>query len=146
MKNKLQADLVSAMKSKDATRISAIRAIKAAISIAELAPGATALGEADILKVIQKLIKQREDSAEQYRLASRLDLAEIECNEIDIMKEYLPKPLTTEEVTIIVEDAIKETGASSMRDMGKVMAIVNTKVAGRANGGEVAGIVKRLLN
>lgn len=146
MKNKLQKDLVSAMKAKDTVKVASIRSIKTAITVAETAPGSKELTDAEILKLIQKLIKQREDAAEQYNAAGRKELADNELSEINVMKEYLPTPLSDEEVELIVKDVISETGASTMKDMGKVMGIVNSKVAGRANGSVVAKLVKTLLS
>ena len=146
MKNKLQKDLVSAMKAKDTVKVASIRSIKTAITVAETAPGSKELTDAEILKLIQKLIKQREDAAEQYNAAGRKELADNELSEINVMKEYLPTPLSDDEVELIVKDVISETGASTMKDMGKVMGIVNGKVAGRANGSVVAKLVKTLLS
>jgi uncharacterized protein YqeY len=145
MKNKLQNDLVTAMKNKDSVTVTTLRSVKTAITIAETAPGASTLTDADVLKIIQKLIKQREDAAEQYVAAGRPELAENEIAEANVMKSYLPKPLSDSEVEEIVKSVIAETGASSMKDMGKVMGIVNKNVAGRANGSTVATIVKRML-
>lgn len=146
MKNTLQKDLVSAMKNKDTVKVTTIRSIKTAITVAETAPGASELTDAEILKIIQKLIKQREDAATQYTAAGRPELADNELKEIEVMKTYLPQPITDDELVEIVKSAISETGATTMKEMGKVMSIVNARVAGRANGSVVANTVKRMLS
>lgn len=146
MKNTLQKDLVSAMKNKDTVKVTTIRSIKTAITVAETAPGASELTDAEILKIIQKLIKQREDAATQYTAAGRSELADNELKEIEVMKTYLPQPITNDELVEIVKSAIAETGATTMKEMGKVMSIVNAKVAGRANGSVVANTVKTMLS
>ena len=104
------------------------------------------LDDARVLAILDKLVKQRRDSEKQYREADRADLADVEAYEIDIIQAYLPEALGEEEIAEIVKSAITETGASSMKDMGSVMAIVKPKVQGRADMGDVSKVVKSLLN
>lgn len=147
MEKRIQTDLVSAMKSKDSIRLASIRAIKTAITVAKTAPGASSdLNDADIQKIIQKLVKQRKDSAEQYIAAGRQELADNELAEMEIMNEYLPKQLTEDEIKTEVMNAINELNATSMKDMGKVMGFINKKFAGQVDGKVVSIIVKNSLS
>lgn len=147
MEKRLQADLVAAMKNKDAVKLASLRAIKTAITMAKTAPGAPSeLTEGDIQKIIQKLVKQRKDSADQYTAAGRQDLADNELAEMEVMQEYLPKQLTEDEIAVEVKKVIEETGASTMKDMGKVMGIINKRFAGQVDGKVVSIIVKNALS
>ena len=147
MEKRLQADLVSAMKNKDAVKLASLRAIKTAITMAKTAPDAPSeLTEGDIQKIIQKLVKQRKDSADQYTAAGRQDLADNELAEMEVMQEYLPKQLTEDEIAVEVKKVIDETGASTMKDMGKVMGIINKRFAGQVDGKVVSIIVKNALS
>lgn len=147
MEKRLQADLVAAMKNKDAVKLASLRAIKTAITIAKTAPDAPSeLTEGDIQKIIQKLVKQRKDSADQYTAAGRQDLADNELAEMEVMQEYLPKQLTEDEISVEVKKVIEETGASTMKDMGKVMGIINKRFAGQVDGKVVSIIVKNALS
>lgn len=147
MEKRLQADLVSAMKNKDAVKLASLRAIKTAITMAKTAPDAPSeLTEGDIQKIIQKLVKQRKDSADQYTAAGRQDLADNELAEMEVMQEYLPKQLTEDEIAVEVKKVIEETGASTMKDMGKVMGIINKRFAGQVDGKVVSIIVKNALS
>lgn len=147
MEKRLQADLVAAMKSKDAVKLASLRAIKTAITMAKTAPDAPSeLTDGDIQKIIQKLVKQRKDSADQYTAAGRQDLADNELAEMEVMQEYLPKQLTEDEIAVEVKKVIEETGASTMKDMGKVMGIINKRFAGQVDGKVVSIIVKNALS
>lgn len=147
MEKRLQADLVAAMKNKDAVKLASLRAIKTAITMAKTAPDAPSeLTEGDIQKIIQKLVKQRKDSADQYTAAGRQDLADNELAEMEVMQEYLPKQLTEDEIAVEVKKVIEETGASTMKDMGKVMGIINKRFAGQVDGKVVSIIVKNALS
>lgn len=147
MEKKLQADLVAAMKNKDAVKLASLRAIKTAITMAKTAPDAPSeLTDGDIQKIIQKLVKQRKDSADQYTAAGRQDLADNELAEMEVMQEYLPKQLTEDEIAVEVKKVIEETGASTMKDMGKVMGIINKRFAGQVDGKVVSIIVKNALS
>jgi len=147
MEKRLQADLVAAMKNKDVVKLASLRAIKTAITMAKTAPDAPSeLTDGDIQKIIQKLVKQRKDSADQYTAAGRQDLADNELAEMEVMQEYLPKQLTENEIAVEVKKVIEETGASTMKDMGKVMGIINKRFAGQVDGKVVSIIVKNALS
>lgn len=135
-----------AMKAKDSQSLQALRSVKSAILLAQTESGAKEeLTEEAELKLLQKLVKQRKDSAAIYKEQNREDLAEPELIEAAVIEQFLPEQLGEEEVTKLVEDAIAQTGASSMADMGKVMGIVNGKAAGRADGKTISTIVKQKL-
>jgi len=146
MEKQIQTDMVSAMKAKDTVRLASLRAIKAAIMLARTAEGAT--GEVDdtaIVKIIQKLVKQRKESAQQYNDAGRPELADNELAEAAAMEVYLPKQLSEAEVEEQLKAIIAETGASRPQDMGKVMGVATKRLAGLAEGKVISAIVKRLL-
>ncbi len=142
---KLQEEMKSAMKSGDKERLATIRMLISEIKKVQI-DTKKELSDEEIIKILQKYAKQRKDSIEQYRKAGREDLAEKEERELKIVQEFLPQPLTEEEIQKIVEEVIKETGASSMKDMGKVMKIVMEKTQGRAEGSVVSKIVKEKLS
>lgn len=146
LEKKIQADMVSAMKAKETVRLASLRAIKAAIMLAKTAEGAT--GEVDdpaIIKIIQKLVKQRKESAQQYNDAGRPELAENELAEAAAMEIYLPKQLSETEVEEQLKAIIAEVGASKPSDMGKVMGVATKKLAGLAEGRMISTLVKKLL-
>lgn len=135
-----------AMKAKDKPKLEAIRAIKNAILQEKTkAGGGDEIDEATEMKMLQKLVKQREDSAEIYKKEGRDELAEKELFEATIIKEFLPEPLSEEEIRAEIEKIITETGASSMKDMGKVMGMANKQMAGRADGKLISEIVRAKL-
>ena len=143
LEKKIQADMVSAMKAKETVRLASLRAIKAAIMLAKTAEGAT--GEVDdtaIVKIIQKLVKQRKESAQQYNDAGRPELAENELAEAAAMEIYLPKQLSEAEVEEQLKAIIAEVGASKPSDMGKVMGVATKKLAGLAEGRMVSTHVR----
>ena len=151
MEERIQKDIMSAMKEKDEVRLTALRAVKTAIMQTKTSPNFKGdrdanLPDADVLKIMQKLAKEREESFNIYISAGRNDLADKEHKEMLIIKEYLPKPLTEEELNTIVKETIEEVGASTMKDMGKVMGMVSQKTNGRADGKVVSMIVKKLLS
>lgn len=151
MEERIQKDIMSAMKEKDEVRLTALRAVKTAIMQTKTSPNFKGdrdanLPDADVLKIMQKLAKEREESFNIYISAGRNDLADKEHKEMLIIKEYLPKPLTEEELNTIVKETIEEMGASTMKDMGKVMGMVSQKTNGRADGKVVSMIVKKLLS
>lgn len=136
-----------AMKSKDTQALQALRAVKSALLLAQTESGAKEdISEAEELKMLQKLVKQRKDSAAIYTEQGRADLAEPELAEAAVIEQFLPEQLSEEKLTEIVDEAITQTGATSMADMGKVMGMVNGKVAGRADGKTISMIVKKRLN
>ena len=142
----INTDIKIAMKEKNKVKLSALRAIKSELLLEQTSSvsSGTITHEKE-LKIVQKLIKQRKDSAEIYKKEERNDLFEKEMGEIEFLEAYLPKQMSDDELTTIIAHAIKETGASSMKDMGRVMGIVNPKVAGKAEGKTVAQKVKGLL-
>ena len=146
MEKQIQADMMAAMKAKETVRLASIRAIKAAIMLAKTAEGATGeIDDAGIVKIIQKLVKQRKESAQQYNDAGRPELAENELAEAACMEVYLPKQLSEAEVEARLAEIIAEVGASQPSDMGKVMGIATKRLAGLADGRMISTVVKRLL-
>jgi uncharacterized protein YqeY len=146
MEKQIQADMVAAMKAKETVRLASLRAIKAAITLAKTAEGAN--GEVDnaaIVKIIQKLVKQRKESAQQYTDAGRPELAENELAEAACMEVYLPKQLSEAEVEAELTKIIAEVGASQPSDMGKVMGVATKRLAGLAEGRVISTLVKKLL-
>ena len=134
----------TAMKAGDKLRLSCIRMLRAAIKDKEIELG-HGLDEAEAMAVLAKLVKQRNDAASQYADAGRDDLKDKELAEVEIIQSYLPEPLSDNELDAIVDQAISQTGAASMRDMGKVMAVVKDRAAARADMGKLSGIVKARL-
>ena len=137
---------MAAMKAKDTVRLNAVRSIKSAILLAKTAEGASGeLTDGDIVKLIQKLAKQRKEAAEQYVAAGRRELADNENAEAAVLAEYLPKQLSPEEVEAKLKEIIAEVGAATPSDMGKVMGVATKRLAGLADGKTISGIVKQLL-
>ena len=138
--------MVSAMKAKETVRLASLRAIKAAIMLAKTAEGATGeITDPEIIKIIQKLVKQRKDSAQQYTDAGRPELAENELAEAAVMEVYLPKQLSEAELEAELAKIIAEVGATKPQDMGKVMGVATKKLAGLADGRAISAAVKKLL-
>ncbi|EPX62602.1 Transamidase GatB domain protein [Cystobacter fuscus DSM 2262] len=147
VRERLDADLKDAMRSKNESATSVIRMIKSAVKYKEVEPGATSpLDEAGILQVIGTLIKQRRDSIEQFKAGGRADLAEKEEQEISILQKYLPQQLTPDELRAEVQAAISEAGAKSAKDMGAVMKLLTPKLQGRAEGRAISEEVKSQLS
>jgi uncharacterized protein YqeY len=147
----LQTDIMgamkTAMKSKDQVALEALRAVKSAILLAQTASGGKAeLSEEEELKILQKLVKQRKDSAAIYLEQDRKDLAEPELAQAEVISQFLPEALTEEEIEKVVVMTIEDIGAEGMKDMGKVMGIVNKELAGRADGKTISTIVKQHLS
>ncbi len=145
LKDRLKNDLKEAMKSKDTFKRDVVRFLMSAIKQVEV-DERRELNDEDIQRIIQKSVKQREDAAAQYKEGGREDLFEKEMKEAEILKSYLPKQLSDEELRAIIEETIKEVGASSMKDMGKVMGAVIKKTVGQADGKRINAIVKELLS
>jgi uncharacterized protein YqeY len=140
-------EIKKAMLAKDKVRLEALRAIKKELLEAKTAKGASEeLSDETVTAILQKMVKQRKDSAEIYASQNRPDLAEPELEQMRVIQEYLPKQLTPEELERAVKDIITETGASSMKDMGKVMGVATKQLAGKAEGRAVSEMVKRLLS
>lgn len=147
LEKQIQADMVSAMKAKETVRLAALRGIKAAILLAKTSEGGNGeISDADIVKIIGKLVKQRKESAEIYSQQNRPELAENELAEASAMEVYLPKQLSEAEVEAELEKIIAETGASKLSDMGKVMGIATKRLAGQADGKLISTLVKKLLS
>ena len=146
LEKRIQADMVAAMKAKEAVRLSSLRAIKAAIMLAKTAEGATGeVSDQDIVKIIQKLVKQRKESAQQYTDAGRPELAANEVAEMEAMEVYLPKQLTEAEVEAELVKIIADVGATQPSEMGKVMGVATKRLAGLADGRVISTLVKKLL-
>ena len=144
--DQVSKDIVAAMKAKDKVRLEALRNIKKVFIEAKTAPGANdTLDKAVALKILQKLAKQGNDSAALYKSQNRADLAEAELAQVAVIESYLPKPLSLEEIETAVKDIISQTGATSIKDIGKVMGASNKQLAGRADGKTISDIVKKLL-
>lgn len=138
--------MVAAMKAKDAVKLASLRAVKAAVLLAKTAEGGSGeVTDQDIVKIIQKLVKQRKESAQQYTDAGRPELAENELAEAAVMEVYLPKQLSEEEVKAELTKIIAEVGASKPSDMGKVMGVATKRLAGLAEGRLISTLVKQLL-
>ncbi len=145
LEQQIQKDIMEAMKAHNTVRTNAVRAIKSEILLAKTSGAGAEITDGDVIKLIQKLIKQRKESAAMYAQGDRQDLADNELAEAAEMEGYLPKQLSEAEVEEIVKGIIAETGASSMADMGKVMGLATKKLAGQADGRTVSTIVKKLL-
>lgn len=144
--NQVSNDIKEAMKARDKVRLETLRNIKKVFIEAKTAPGANdTLEDAAALKILAKLAKQGKESAATFEQQNRPDLAEEELAQVRVIEEYLPKPLTAEEIETEVKAIIAETGASSIKEMGKVMGVASKKMAGRADGKMISDIVKKLL-
>ena len=144
LKERIRQDVEAAMRARDRARLAALRLVASEIKQREV-DGRRALDDAGVLAVLDKMKKQRRDSVDQYRAAGRDDLAAGESFEIEVIESYLPAPLAGEEIGALVAQAIAETGAASMRDMGGVMARLRPDVQGRADMGEVSRLVRQRL-
>ncbi|HEY0213395.1 MAG TPA: GatB/YqeY domain-containing protein [Paenirhodobacter sp.] len=149
MRERLAVALKDAMKAKEADRLSTLRLINAAIKDREIAlraqPDATGVGDAEILAILGKMVKQRQESARAYEEGGRLELAEKELAEIKVIEEYLPRQLTPDEVSAAIDTAVTSLGASSIRDMGRVMADLKAKYTGQMDFGAVGPMLKARL-
>ena len=147
LEKEISKGIMDAMKAKDAVRLSALRNIKKFIIEAKTSgTSVDELPDADVIKIISKLAKQGTDSAELYKTQNRQDLADEELGQVAVMQEFLPKQMTAEELTEAVKAIIAESGATSMKEMGKVMGIASKSLAGKADGKEIAAKVKELLS
>lgn len=149
MRDRLMDAIKDAMRAKDSVRLSTLRLMSAALKDQDIAKrngaGNDPLTEAEMMALFAKMVKQREDSATAYEEAGRMELAERERAEQKIIREFLPKPLTEDEVKAAIDKAIKDTGASSIKDMGKVMGALKAAYAGRMDFGSAGGQVKAAL-
>ncbi|PTL32355.1 glutamyl-tRNA amidotransferase [Prevotella sp. oral taxon 376] len=143
---KISEDIKEAMKARDKVRLMTLRNIKKVFLEAKTAPGANdTLEDAAAMKILQKLAKQGKETASTYIQAGRQDLADEESAQVKVIEDYLPRPLSEEEIEKAVKDIIAQTGATSMKEMGKVMGAASRQMAGKADGGTISRIVKKLL-
>jgi uncharacterized protein YqeY len=145
LKTQIDADIKAAMLARDAAKLLALRDIKKVILIEETKPGAEGLTEADEMRILQKAVKQRKDSAEIYKTQNRPELLEKELAEIAIIETYLPAAMSADELKGIIAEIIAKVGASSPADMGKVMGVASKELAGKAEGRAISEMVKTLL-
>lgn len=145
LEEQITKDYIQAMKSKDSVKSGTLNFLRAQIKNVRIDKRAEAVEDADIIAVIKKQVKQRQDSIEQYTQGNRQDLVDKETAEMNILKTYLPEELPEAEILAIVKESIVEVEAKSMKDMGKVMKVIGTKVAGRADNRKVSELVKKGL-
>ena len=146
IEEKINESIKDSMKEKNRLRLDSLRAIKSAILIEKTKSGSKdQIEESVVLKILQKMVKQRNDSAKIYLEQNRKELAEVEASQANIISEFLPTQLSESELTEIIEKVIEEVGAESMKDMGKVISKVNERVSGQAEGRVIAEIVKKKL-
>jgi uncharacterized protein YqeY len=144
LKERVTEDMKAAMRARDPARLSAVRLLLAAMKQKEV-DERVELSDADVLGIIDKMVKQRRESIAQYEKAARADLAAVEKFEIEVVSAYLPQQLSQAEVEQAIAAAVAESGASGVKDMGKVMALLKPRLAGRADMGRVSGLVKAKL-
>ena len=143
----LTDEIKTAMRAKDSLKLEALRAIKSAVMLEQTsAGGSDTLSDEQEIKLVQKLVKQRKDSAQIFRDQNRPDLAEPEEAQAEVIAQFLPEQLSEEEITTIIQAIIEKTGAEGMKDMGKVMGMASKEMAGKADGKTISTIVKAQLN
>jgi hypothetical protein len=147
LEDKINSDIKAAMLSKDKKKLEALRAVKSAILLTKTDKGGGAeMAEDTEMKILQKLVKQRKDSADLYQSQNRTDLAVDEIFQMEVIQKYLPEQLSEDDIREIVEEIILKTGAESMKDMGKVMGMASQKLAGKADNKIISNIVKEKLS
>jgi uncharacterized protein YqeY len=146
LEEKVMAELKEAMKAKDTVALDSIRAIKSAILLAKTDGTGKPIDEAREIQILQKLVKSRRESLEIYEKQGRTDLAATEKSQIAVIEKFLPAQMSPEEVEVVLKGILAEVGATSPKDMGKVMGAANQKLAGKADGRMISEIVKKLLN
>ena len=144
MKEQLTAEMKACMKAKDKERLQVVRSILAAIKQVEIDNQIT-VDDAGVLAILDKAMKQRRDSHQQFTDADRPDLAEQEAYEMSVIQDFMPQALTEDEINALIDDAMTKTGASSMQDMGKVMGLLKPDMQGRADMGQVSKLIKAKL-
>jgi uncharacterized protein YqeY len=144
--DKINEDIKAAMKAREKEKLEALRAVKAAFIIAKTETGATEIPAEKEIQIVQKLVKQRRDSAEIYKEQNRMDLYEPENFQAEIISQYLPEQLSEDKIKLILAEIVKEQNASGMKDMGKVMGIANAKLAGKADGKTISILIKTMLS
>ncbi|MBD3822401.1 GatB/YqeY domain-containing protein [Hydrogenovibrio sp. JE_KL2] len=145
IKANLTSEMKAAMKAKEKERLTVIRSMLAAIKQVEVDNQTTVDDDAEILPILDKMLKQRRDSQQQYVDAGRPELAEQEAFEMTVIQSFLPSPLTEDEISGLIDEAVAQTGAASMQDMGKVMGLLKPKMQGRADMAEVSKLIKAKL-
>ena len=144
--DKISSSIISAMKEKNADELESLRAIKSALLLAQTQKGSDGnIQESDEIKILQKLVKQRKESAEIYKKQNRLELADIEISQSNIIERFLPAQISLEDLDKLISEIISQTGAKGMKDMGKVMGIASTKLSGKADGKTISNIVRSKL-
>jgi uncharacterized protein len=141
----LKAEQIVSMKAKDKIRLGTIRLALAAVKQIEV-DTRKELSESDVISVLTKMVKQRKESITQYDAAGRQELVDIESNEVEILKEFLPQPLSPDEINSMIDSALAETKAESIKDTGKIMAILKPKVLGKADMSQISNEIRRRLN
>lgn len=145
LKATLSQAMKTAMKAKEKERLAVIRSMQAAIKQIEIDGQKTIEDDAEILPILDKMLKQRRESEKQYVEAGRQDLADVEAFEMTVIQDFLPQPLTADEIEQMIAQAVADSGASSMQEMGKVMGLLKPKMQGRADMGEVSKLIKAKL-
>ena len=145
LQRRIQDDIKASMLAKDAERLATLRLLKSAIGYAQIEAKKDELTDAEIVPLLQKEVKKRRDSVEQFEKGGRQELADKEKQEIVVIESFLPQPLSPRELELLVQNAIQETGAASKRDMGQVIKAVQAQAAGRADGKSISTLVGRLL-
>ncbi|HET7360432.1 MAG TPA: GatB/YqeY domain-containing protein [Salinimicrobium sp.] len=146
LQEKVMAEMKEAMRAKNSTKLEALRAVKSAILLAQTSgQGKEGLSDSEELKLLQKLVKQRKESAEIYKEQGRADLAQPELDQAAVIEQFLPEQMSEQEIEAKVDEIIAKSGASGMKDMGKVMGMASKELAGKADGKTISMIVKRKL-
>ena len=145
LQTQVMTKLKEAMKAKDKVALESLRAIKSALLLAQTSGDAKELSQEDEIKLVQKLVKQRKDSAALYKEQGRDDLADPELAQVAILEQFLPEQMSEEELKSVITTIIEKVGASSMKDMGKVMGMASKQLAGKADGKAISNVVKALL-
>ena len=145
--DKISAAIMIAMKEKDTVSLESLRAVKSALLLAQTQKGSSSgVSEEEEIKILQKLVKQRKESADIYISQNRTELADVEINQSKIIKGFLPKQMSISEIEKIITELIIETGASDMKDMGKIMGMASKKLSGKADGKTISNIVRAKLS
>tara|TARA_B100000780_G_scaffold80709_1_gene54976 strand:- start:5648 stop:6097 length:450 start_codon:yes stop_codon:yes gene_type:complete len=144
--DKISSSIISAMKEKNAEELESLRAIKSALLLVQTQKGSDGnIQESEEIKILQKLVKQRKESAEIYKKQNRLELADIEINQSKIIERFLPVQISSDDLEKLIIEIINQTGAQGMKDMGKVMGIASSKLSGKADGKTISNIVRSKL-
>ena len=144
--DKISSSIISAMKEKNASELESLRAIKSALLLAQTQKGSEGnVSQSEEVKILQKLVKQRKESAEIYNKQNRLELADVEIRQSKIIERFLPAQISIEDLEKIIIEIINQTGAEGLKDMGKVMGIASTKLSGKADGKTISNIIRSKL-